>query len=499
MSESLLIVERPERWPFEQLDREMPGVELVSARAYLTDSAFAGRRGLRVFNLCRSYRYQSLGYYVSLLAEARGHKPLPSVATIQDLKSPSLVRFISEDVEDRIRKSLAPLSSDQFTLSIYFGRNLAERYRKLALQLFNFFPAPLLRAQFTRQSGDGQDGGWHLQSLRAIGVRDVPEEHRDFLAQAAREYFSHREPKRRARSVSRYDLAILVNPKDKDTAPSDERAIQRFCRAAAELGIGTDLITRDDYGHLAKYDALFIRELTLAHNHTYRFASRAAAEGLVVIDDPQSILRCSNKVFLAETLERIGVRMPRTAIVHRDNLETVVEPLGWPVILKLPDGSFSTAVSKLDDLEAFRAKARELLEESDLLIAQEFLPTDFDWRIGVLGRKILFAARYAMVRGHWQIALHQGRRTHYGGTEAVAEADVPPFVLAAALASAGAIGDGLYGVDVKEKDGKAYVIEVNDNPNLDADCEDRILGEELYRRLARFFLERIERGKEGKG
>ena len=79
---TLIVVDDPADWPLE-----IPGSELVPARAYLAERRYCGTRGIKVFNLCRSYRYQSLGYYVSLLAEARGHKPLPSVTTVQDLKS----------------------------------------------------------------------------------------------------------------------------------------------------------------------------------------------------------------------------------------------------------------------------------------------------------------------------------------------------------------------------------------------------------------------------
>ena len=57
------------------------GVEVVSARSYISDTHYNRMRGAKIFNLCKSYRYQSLGYYVSLLAEARGHKPLPSITT----------------------------------------------------------------------------------------------------------------------------------------------------------------------------------------------------------------------------------------------------------------------------------------------------------------------------------------------------------------------------------------------------------------------------------
>ena len=73
----LIVVSNPRDWPLE-----IPGVEIISGRAYRTDPAYSNMRGAKVFNLCRSYRYQSIGYYVSLLAEARGHKPLPNVTTI---------------------------------------------------------------------------------------------------------------------------------------------------------------------------------------------------------------------------------------------------------------------------------------------------------------------------------------------------------------------------------------------------------------------------------
>src|SRR5262245_50106407 len=105
-------------------------------------------KGAKVFNLCRTYGYQTTGYYVSLLAAARGHRPLPSVTTIQDLRQSAVLRIVSDDLEQQLQNVLGPLKSEQFELSIYFGRNLAKRYDRLAQALFNHFPAPLLRAEF---------------------------------------------------------------------------------------------------------------------------------------------------------------------------------------------------------------------------------------------------------------------------------------------------------------------------------------------------------------
>jgi len=152
----LLVLENPKAW-----DLEVPDVDLVSARDYLVDPRHSGRRRTRVFNLCRTYSPKTAGYYVSLLAEARGHRPLPSVATIQDLRSPSLARMVSEELDEQIQQTLRPLRSDRFTLSIYFGRNLAARYDRLSKALLNLFPAPLLRAEFVRSAKDWPGGHRH--------------------------------------------------------------------------------------------------------------------------------------------------------------------------------------------------------------------------------------------------------------------------------------------------------------------------------------------------
>ena len=53
------------------------------------------------------------------------------------------------------------------------------------------------------------------------------------------------------------------------------------------------------------------------------------------------------------------------------------------------------------------------------------------------------------------------------------------------------IGRGLYGVDVKATERGVFVIEVNDNPNLMHETEDAAEGDEVWRRLAAWFLRRL--------
>ncbi len=143
----------------KDFDFHFEGVEVVTAKDYLSEDYYAELKHARIYNLCKSYKYQSLGYYVSLLAEARGHRVFPSITTIQDLKSLKISRIVSDDMDTLIQKSLAKLKSKDFILSIYFGKNLAKQYEELAHQFSHHFQAPLLRAHFTFQKK------WLLQNI----------------------------------------------------------------------------------------------------------------------------------------------------------------------------------------------------------------------------------------------------------------------------------------------------------------------------------------------
>ncbi|NJN48482.1 MAG: RimK family alpha-L-glutamate ligase, partial [Candidatus Competibacteraceae bacterium] len=71
--------------------------------------------------------------------------------------------------------------------------------------------------------------------------------------------------------------------------------------------------------------------------------------------------------------------------------------------------------------------------------------------------------------------------------------DAPEVVIKTALKAANLIGDGLYGVDLKQTDKGLVVIEINDNPNIDAGVEDQVLKEDLYRVVIEDFVWRLER------
>jgi len=481
----LILVENIKDW-----SPAFPEVEVITARDYLMKPDQYKAKGTRIVNLCRGYRYCSTGYYCSLLAEARRHKVLPSVRTITDLSSKAIYSLNVEDIDGLVQRVMQKrsrdLQQDQCDAYVFFGQSEDRELQEVARQLFDLFPAPLLRVEFRRQQR------WQISSLRPVHLGSMKPEQAAFFTESLNTYLSSRWRSPRARTQARYDFAILHNP-DEQLPPSNMAALRRFVEAGKKVGADVELITRKDYNRLAEYDALLIRETTAINHYTYRFAKKAEAEGMVVIDDPDSIVKCTNKVYLAELLAIHRVPTPRTVILRKGEPVDLESTVGYPAVLKIPDGSFSRGIYKAKTAAEGQEYTSRLFRDSDLILAQEFLYTDFDWRVGILNNEVLFACRYFMSPKHWQIVRHDssGGATE-GGFDSVPIEAVPAPVMQAARAAAGLIGNGFYGVDVKERDGKVYVIEVNDNPNVDTGVEDGILGIELYRRILQELARRIE-------
>ncbi|WP_448204736.1 RimK family protein [Azospirillum sp. sgz302134] len=466
-------------------------LQVVSARDYIAKpETVKAQRSVRVLNLSRSYRYLGTGYYCSLLAEARGERVIPTVKTILDLSQKDFYRPRLAEVNEALRRTIkrmpdAPGAS--FNLCIFFGHADDPRFQDIARQIFDLFRCPLLKAQVRLKDS------WTVHTLEPLSLADLRPDQEALFETALDAYTraSWREPTA-TKASPRYTLAILHNPKE-ELPPSSPRALQKFVKAGESLGIAVELIEKKDYLRLAEFDALFIRETTNLDHHTYRFARKAAAEGMPVIDDPNSILKCTNKVYLAELLKANRIPAPKTVIFDKRGLAALDQEIPYPIVLKIPDGSFSRGVFKVQNRSELEATAEGLFEQSDVILAQEFMYTEFDWRVGVLNRQPIYVCQYLMAKKHWQIVKHGGNgRAEQGSSRTLAVDEAPPEVIDTAVKAAGLIGDGLYGVDLKQNDRGVFVIEINDNPSIDLGVEDAKLKDELYRTVMREFLRRLE-------
>src|SRR6266702_1001501 len=412
----VILVDQPKDFPNADTPHKVIMTGEYLARPKLFD---IGRP--KLVNLSRSYAYQSKGYYASLLAEARGHRVVPTVETMLELREAKLYEHALPELEDELNRCARKADFQpeaQLRLLVCFGIASDPRFEAFGRLLFDWFRCPALEITV-------DPGIWlSIDRIRPRTITRLANGDATFFRDALHQHTKRewRDPK--ARSLSKYDLAVLHDPNEK-LPPSSVDSLKHFARIAEKLSVDIEPITRRQLDELAEYDGLFIRETTSIDNHTYRFARRAWQEGMPVIDDPMSMIRCTNKVFLMELLGSNQVPMPQTLMLAENaDLSRAMDELGLPLVVKIPDGSFSRGVHQVNSPEEFKRVPAELLD--------------------VAGR------------------------------------------------AAKPIGEGFYGVDIKQTDHGFVVMEVNDNPNLEHGIEDAVGKDEIWIRLLKWFIERFE-------
>jgi len=287
-------------------------------------------------------------------------------------------------------------------------------------------------------------------------------------------------------------LAIFIE-KYTINRSSEFEALMRYRAAAEEMGHRADYLFRRELRKIPKYDAVLIRALTDPLNSSFVAARIAELNGKPVIDDSRSILVCCDKVHMYRRLSAAGVAIPRTVFCGADEITPargaeLLSQLGPRLVVKAPNSCFSQHVEKVETPEEFEKVGGRFLHRADRVVVQEFIESEFDWRVGVLGGEPVFACRYVIPEETFKIMAIVNGEMRACRVEAVPVPEAPPHIVATAVAAANAIGRGLYGVDLKDVSGRAVVIEVNDNPTINADEEDRY-APDVYARIVRHLLE----------
>ena len=395
---TVFVVDREQEW-FEVRD-----ATVLSARDYLAQPDRGGGAGVRVVNLCRTGRYQGRGYYVSLLAEARGQRPLPDVKTVEDLKSEARIEALARELDAAGARHACTMTRASASSST----SISARIRRSAMKRWRRSCSRACARRCCARCSSRAEGGWRLDAVEAIGIADIPAQHRAFLLQAARAFAvdaQGSEPRRAG--TARPRLAILRDPNEPHK-PSNDEALQQLVRIAPLVGLEAELIGPDALERLPEFDALFNRASPDVDGITYEFVRRAESLGMPVVDDPESILKCLNKVYMHELMSRHRIAQPRTLIVQRDNVDQVVPTLGLPCVLKLPDSGFGLDVVKIESEDDLRQRGGALLQD---LGADRRAGVAAD-RLRLARRRLRRAApvRRQVLHGAGPLEDHRGRR-----------------------------------------------------------------------------------------
>jgi len=277
--------------------------------------------------------------------------------------------------------------------------------------------------------------------------------------------------------------------------PREEAALQNFKQAAEQQNHEFRFLFREDIDDIPKFNAVFIRATTDPLYTSYIVSKTAWELGLKVIDDPESIKICANKIHQYSLFEKYNIPHIPTMFLNKDELHhkriaNIFETLGKPVVIKAPYTSFSRYVEKAACETSFREIAKRYFKKSDTVAIQEFVPTQFDWRIGVLNDQVLYACKYMIPKGRWKHgAKLRGKPTViWGRTVSMKKTNAPSRVRDVALKACRVVGKGLYGVDIKEVNGEFMVVEVNDNPSIYAGYED-LREKDIYSKIIDYLAE----------
>ena len=289
-------------------------------------------------------------------------------------------------------------------------------------------------------------------------------------------------------------VLLIVTGGTPELQPSRPESLATFATAAEAAGLDPRFWNIEG-GEPPRAEAGFIRTHTEIGGKAEWVARTFEEWGAPVLDRTSSISRGCNKVHQALVFAAAGVTTPKTHFVFElAHVDCAIASIGdWPIVVKDPVGSFCRGIFLAHNRAELERFVAELLTAGNGAVLQAFEPTDFDWRIGVLGRRPLFAARYGMAAGSWKICNRDGQLEDWGHSDAVALAETPADVLDLALRACTVLGDGLWGVDLKVKDGRPMVIEVNDNPNIDDRLEASALGDRVWERTALWFAEAVAR------
>ena len=277
--------------------------------------------------------------------------------------------------------------------------------------------------------------------------------------------------------------------------PREENALQNFKQTAEELGHEFNFMFRENVAEIPQYDAVFIRATTDPLYTAYVVSRTASELGLKVVDDPESIQICGNKIHQYALFKKHDIPHIPTVFInkeefHHKQILEIFRGFGKPVVVKAPYTSFSRYVEKVACETSFREVATRFFRKSDVLAVQKFMPTAFDWRVGILNDKVLYVCKYMIPKGRWKHgAKLRGKPTFiWGRTVALKCENAPAELKDLALRACSVIGHGLYGVDIKQANCNYVVVEVNDNPSIYAGYED-LRSKDLYGKIIAYLVD----------
>lgn len=174
----------------------------------------------------------------------------------------------------------------------------------------------------------------------------------------------------------------------------------------------------------------------------------------VLVTRPQIL----NKMSTALDLSRANLPQPETHQYNtKEEVLRKIKCFTYPMIVKDPGGRKGINIFKIDTKSELRQFLRRVPDQMPYLF-QEYLKTDGDIRVFVVGFKAIGAMKRFVISGDFRANISQGAHAE--------KFPITKEVSDIAERAAKATGIEVAGVDLIESEGKFYVIEVNRAPQF---------------------------------
>jgi len=210
---------------------------------------------------------------------------------------------------------------------------------------------------------------------------------------------------------------------------------------------------------------------------------------ICVINSRECISICTDKYRTALRLSDYGIRQPKTTLINDpeksalafDKLDTQM-----PVIMKTLRGSKGVGVLFIESEKALDSIVQLIYkqdEDTDLLL-QEYIKTDYDVRVLVLGNKVLATMKRPVIEGDFRSNVSQGSKPE--------KLKLTELEIEESLKAAKAVNGLWTAVDFipsknREKE-PPFVIEVNSSPGTEG--MEEASGQNISKEIIEFFADK---------
>lgn len=195
--------------------------------------------------------------------------------------------------------------------------------------------------------------------------------------------------------------------------------------------------------------------------------SQIEKAGICCVNNRQTVSVCADKYRTYLRLADFGLVQPKTVLVPNvDSIESALENLGsdFPIIVKTLRGSKGIGVIFIESHRSLEAIIQLVYKDDNLeLLMQEYIETDFDVRVLVLGGKVIASMRRDVIKGDF--------RSNFSRGGEVSEFELTQLEIEQCILAAKAVNGIYVGVDFipgkdREKD-MPFILEVNSSPGTE--------------------------------